>query len=135
MSPLPPSCSPSSPRVGAFSSHPDAQEESRALMSETTEGRIGKNTRTFREANERIRARAEEYSAPLERLPFLCECPRQDCIEIVRLTRPEYASVRSNPRHFFTVPGHEAVEEQVGRVIAQERAYVVVEKDPAVLEG
>ena len=104
-------------------------------MSETTEGRIVKNNRTFREANERIRAKAEEYSAPLERLPYLCECPRQDCIEIVRLTRPEYASVRSNPRHFFTVPGHEAYEARVGRVIAQERSHVVVEKDRAFLDG
>ena len=104
-------------------------------MSETTERRIVKNNRTFREANERIRAKAEEYSAPLERIPFLCECPRQGCVEVIRLTSSEYASVRSDPRHFFTAPGHEADEERVGTVIARERTYVLVEKDEALLEG
>lgn len=105
------------------------------MERETTEGRIVKNNRTFREANERIRERAEEYDAPLERIPFLCECPRPDCVQIVRLTMAEYSNVRANPVHFFTAPGHEADEKPVGRVVANRDAYVIVEKPQAALEG
>lgn len=104
-------------------------------MSDATEERIVKNNLTFRAANERIRARAEEYDAPLERIPFLCECPRPDCVRIVRLTLAEYSAVRANSTHFFTAPGHEASDEPVARVVGREDGYVVVEKDQAAVEG
>jgi hypothetical protein len=97
-------------------------------VSDATEERIVQNNLTFREANEQIRARAEEYDAPLERIPFLCECPRPDCVQIVRLTIPEYSAVRAEPTHFFTAPGHEEAEAPVGRVVAEQEGYVVVEK-------
>jgi hypothetical protein len=103
-------------------------------MGETTDIRIVKNNLTFREANERIRAKAEEYDAPLERIPFLCECPRPACVQIVRLTISEYSDVRAKPRHFFTAPGHEDAEGRVARVVGYEDGYVVVEKDQAAVE-
>ena len=103
-------------------------------MSETTEGRIAKNNRTFREANERIRERAEEYQAPLERIPFICECAQADCLQIVRLTISEYAAVRANPRHFFTAPGHEAAERGAAKVVNQQDAFTIVQKARAALE-
>jgi hypothetical protein len=103
-------------------------------MSETTEERILKNNRTFREANEQIRVKAEEYDAPLERIPFLCECPQADCVAIVRLTLSEYSAVRSNPRHFFTAPGHEAEEQGVAKVVDHQEAFTVVEKDRELRE-
>jgi hypothetical protein len=104
-------------------------------MSEATKDRIVKNNRTFREANERIRARAEEYDAPLERIPFLCECPRSDCVQVILLTIAEYSAVRANPSHFFTAPGHEIEEEKVGKVVGHKNAYVIVEKGQAAVEG
>lgn len=104
-------------------------------MRDTTEERIVDNNLTFRQANERIRAKAEEYEAPLELIPFLCECPRPDCVQVVRLTIPQYAAVRANPAHFFTAPGHEDAEAPVGRVVANEDGYVLVEKDSAAFEG
>jgi len=105
----------------------------RASMSETTQ-RIVKNNRTFRDANERIREKAEQYDAPLERIPFLCECPQADCVQIVRLTMSEYASVRANPRHFFTAPGHETSERGVAKVVDHNGAFTVVEKDAEALD-
>jgi len=105
------------------------------LTRETTQGRIVKNNRTFREANERIRERAEEYHAPIERIPFLCECPQTDCVQIVRLTRSEYAAVRAHPRRFFTAPGHEAAERGVAKVVDHQDAFTIVEKDREALEG
>jgi hypothetical protein len=98
-------------------------------MADLSEERIAKNNATFRDANEKIRARAEEYDSPMERLPFICECASEDCVEIVRLSPAEYASVRSDPAHFLTAVGHEAAEEPVGHVVSREDGYVVVAKD------
>jgi hypothetical protein len=98
-------------------------------VGDGTQERIVKNNLTFREANERISARAAEYEAPLERVPFLCECPREDCTEIVRLTHDEYQRVREEPTHFIAADGHEIAEEPVGRIISREEGYVIVGKN------
>jgi hypothetical protein len=89
--------------------------------------RIAKISLIFREANDKIRARAGD--APLEQIPFLCECADPKCLTIVRLTAPEYQAVRADPAHFFTANGHEQAEEAVGRVVTRKDAYVIVEKD------
>lgn len=98
-------------------------------MADGTRERIARNNLTFREANEQISARAAEYDAPLERIPFLCECPRPDCTEIVRLTRDQYQRVRDEPTHFLTADGHEEAEAAVADVVSREQGYVVVRKD------
>jgi hypothetical protein len=103
-------------------------------MCETTQGRIVRNNRTFREANERIREKAEEYDAPLERIPFLCECPQPECVQVVRLTMSEYAAVRANSRHFFTAPGHESAERGVGSAVDHQDSFTIVEKAREALE-
>jgi hypothetical protein len=97
-------------------------------MADLSEERIAKNNATFRDANEKIRARVGEYDPPMERLPFICECASEQCTEIVRLTPAEYAGVREHPTHFFTAIGHEGVEAPVGEVVSHEEGYVVVNK-------
>ena len=99
-------------------------------MQEAVAERIKENNARFRDANDRIRNRAEELGVEMERIPFLCECPIEGCMEILHLTRGEYASVREHPRHFITAVGHEAAERPVGEVVAREDEYVVVEKTP-----
>ena len=91
--------------------------------------RIVKNNQTFRAANERIKEKSDQYGSPLERIPFLCECPQEGCREILRLTVAEYSGVRANPNHYFTTPEHAGADAPVGRVISREEGYVVVEKD------
>jgi hypothetical protein len=98
-------------------------------MTDLSEERIAKNNATFREANEKIRARATEYDPPMERLPFICECASEECVQIIRLTSAEYAAVRANPAHFLTAEGHEKAEEPPGHVVSREDGYVVVEKE------
>jgi hypothetical protein len=98
-------------------------------MSEGVQERIAKTNQIFRDANEHIRAKADEYDAPLERIPFLCECPRENCTQLVLLTLDEYSRVRSDGSHFFTLPDHADAEQPVGTVIRREDTYVVVEKD------
>ncbi|MDQ2967504.1 MAG: hypothetical protein M3R37_04195 [Actinomycetota bacterium] len=96
--------------------------------------RIARNNFTFRDANEQIRAKADEYDAPVERIPFLCECPKPDCTEILRLTLGEYTDVRANPAHFFVVPEHEWAESAVAHVVSREGGYIVMEKDEDIGE-
>ena len=82
----------------------------------------------FREANERIRQAAEEYDHELDRIPFLCECPVKDCLEIVRLTQEEYSDVRAGTQRFVTAVGHEASLASSAEVIARGDGFSVVEK-------
>jgi hypothetical protein len=91
--------------------------------------RIKANNRRFREANETIRLRADELGVEMERLPFLCECPVEDCVEILRLTLAEYTAVREHPHHYLTAVGHEENERPVGVVVARTPGYIVVEKE------
>jgi hypothetical protein len=97
-------------------------------VAERLEERIRHNNEVFRDSNERIRRAVEKYDHGVERIPFLCECPVEDCVEILRLTEDEYAAVRSHPRHYMTAVGHETADEPVGRVVARNNGYVVVEK-------
>jgi hypothetical protein len=94
-------------------------------MNEGAERRVGRNESLFREANEAI-ARGlwpGEEDAPVR---FRCECAAIDCNDAVELLPEEYRQVRSDPRRFVLVPGHELPE--VETVVAREPSYVVVEK-------
>ena len=95
-----------------------------------TIARIGENQSRFRDANERIEAAADSMHL-VDPVPFLCECPRPDCTQLVRLSLDEYEEIRQQPTHFFTTPGHQdiAVESGAGVVVAErEGRYVRVEK-------
>jgi hypothetical protein len=93
-----------------------------------TSERIQHNNRIFRAANERISDAVKAYDHGIERIPFLCECPIEDCLELVPLTQDEYTDVRSDPNHFMTAIGHEGAEQPVGSVVSRNDGYVVVEK-------
>lgn len=60
----------------------------------------------FREANEKVAAKAGElkFAHPL---PFLCECRDRHCFARISLTLEKYEQVRSDPRRYLTIPGHE----------------------------
>jgi hypothetical protein len=97
-------------------------------VADRTAERIQHNNAVFREANERIRDAAASYAHEIERIPFLCECPVEDCVEVVRLTTAEYSDVRADPTHFMTAVGHEGAEELVATVVARADGYIVVAK-------
>jgi hypothetical protein len=91
--------------------------------------RIARNNAIFREANEKIREKSIELDDPVERIPFLCECPREDCSTIVQLTPAEYEAVRRDRKYFFTTPGHEEAELPLGEVVSRLEGYVIIQKD------
>jgi hypothetical protein len=90
--------------------------------------RMAANEARFREANEEIEQAAE--SALLEELvPFLCECPRPECTELVRLDLTEYEAVRSRPTQFMTAPGHAVIGPGYARVVREHARFTVAEKE------
>jgi hypothetical protein len=97
-------------------------------VANLTSDRIERNNNIFRDANESIREAARRYDHSLEKIPFLCECPVEDCLEIVLLTEEEYAAIRADPHHYMTAVGHEEAEKPVGRVIARRDRYIVIDK-------
>jgi hypothetical protein len=100
------------------------------METEQTLVRIAQNQATFREANEQIELSAERMKLYTGDVPFICECPREDCTELIRMTLDEYESIREDPTWFATAPGHQdvAVETGAGRVVRDHGDYLVVEK-------
>jgi hypothetical protein len=94
-------------------------------MGEELRGRVAKNETLFREVNEAI----ERGQYPGEQdspTAFRCECASLDCNGLVSLTPREYEQVRSRPRRFVVLPGHEVAA--VETVVSTGAGYVVVEK-------
>jgi hypothetical protein len=87
--------------------------------------RFGANESVFRQINEGIERGqwpGEEDTA----VGFRCECARLGCNELLELSVREYEQVRSDPRRFIVVPGHERLDAEV--VIERHPGYLVVEK-------
>lgn len=100
---------------------------SERALTELVAERIARNDATFRDANERIREAAEEYEMK-DGVPFICECAKEDCSEIVQLSLAEYGNIRSHPRRFFNALGHESAAQGTVAVLARNDRYVVLEK-------
>jgi hypothetical protein len=89
--------------------------------------RLARNEAIFRDANEQIERAAD--AAEVEVLvPFLCECARLECVEIVRLDLTEYEAVRSRSTQFVTAPGHALVAAGYARVVRETPRYTISEK-------
>lgn len=99
------------------------------MTRQATQQTIAEQEIAFREANEKIEATADSVSL-LGLIPFVCECPRSDCVDIVRLTFDEYEAVRQHPRRFFNVPGHEADSVAAGAeaILVVFEHFTIVEK-------
>jgi hypothetical protein len=94
-------------------------------MPDQVQERLGANEAVFREINEGIE-RGQwpgEEDAPIG---FRCECARLGCAELVELSIHEYERVRSNPRRFIVLPGHERLDVEI--VVERRPSYFVVEK-------
>jgi hypothetical protein len=94
-------------------------------MSSRSAAQRAENESTFRRVNEDLERKAQELGFGGQHSPYLCECEDPACTEVVLLARSDYEAVRSNPRGFFIVPGHDATED---RVVEQREGFHVVEK-------
>ena len=93
----------------------------------TTAERVARNDALFREANERIREKAEEYGVDIP-VPFICECADPACREVVRVELDGYREVRRNPRWFINVPGHEVAAGSAAEAVGDRDGYRIVQK-------
>src|SRR5690349_14396514 len=94
-------------------------------MKDDAKRRMAANEALFREVNEAIERgvwAGEEATAAA----FRCECARLDCNKMFEFAPREYELIRSHPRRFLVVPGHEQPE--VETVVEARGSYVVVEK-------
>ena len=91
------------------------------------EERIARNDAAFREANEDIEGAALAYGVDAA-VPFVCECADPTCRAFVRLSIEQYEEVRSRPRQFLNVPGHQVAAKGAAEVVAEREGYVIVEK-------
>jgi hypothetical protein len=79
----------------------------------------------FAEANDRIRARAEEWGFRAA-VPFLCECSKLSCTETMQLSLATYRRARERSHAFIVLAGHD--DPQVERIVADGAGFVLVEK-------
>jgi hypothetical protein len=84
--------------------------------------RVAMNEATFRKVNEGM----ELGQDPSGLMTFVCECGRLGCNELIQLTRGEYENIRTNPRRFAIVDGHEILEAE--EIVERHDRYSVVEK-------
>jgi hypothetical protein len=99
-----------------------------AIVMTTGAERKALNEGTFRDANEKLERGAREILQGDEDspVPFLCECPRQDCTQVVFLTLAQYEEVRAGARRGLSVVGHD--DPSVERVVEEGDGYVITEK-------
>src|ERR1700682_2373601 len=93
-------------------------------MDDRRKRRMEQNEALARRINDRI-----EYQRPRNGEPadtFICEGGPVDCGGVLDLSIGEYARVRSHPRRFVVLPGHE--EAAVESTVEVFPGYVVVEK-------
>ncbi len=94
----------------------------------TSSERKALNEGTFRNANESLEEGAREVVGAGDEspVPFLCECPRIDCTQVVLVTLTEYEEVRAHHARGLAALGHEDLS--VERIIAQNDRFTVTEK-------
>ena len=97
-------------------------------MSTPTE-RKAMNEGTFRDANEALEQGARKILDSPDGgslVPFLCECSRLECTEVVLLTLEEYEQVRAKGERGLARVGHE--DGSIERVVARNDRFVMTEK-------
>jgi hypothetical protein len=95
--------------------------------------RLGRNEALFREVNERLRELGEGFSLVSEEAEFVCECGSSLCGEHVRMPLARYEEIRSDPKRFFVVKGHEELEYE--RIVSDNGDFLIVEKLPGSPAG
>lgn len=94
-------------------------------MEAKKQRRAAANEATIRDVNEGIE-RGQWPGEEDSPVGFRCECARLGCNQLVELTVHEYEEIRTNPRRFVVIPGHEFPD--VETVVEARRGYIIVEK-------
>jgi hypothetical protein len=93
-------------------------------VADPRERRMTANEALARRINEAVEYERPRNGDSGER--FVCECISKGCTEAIDLALDEYFRVRSHPRRFIVLEGHE--EPAIESIVEIYRGYVVVEK-------
>jgi hypothetical protein len=101
----------------------------RDVQVEEAVRRSAENQSRFRDVNEQIELAADRMHL-LGPVPFVCECPRLACSELVSLSLESYEEIRQYPRRFFTIVGHQdgALAHGAGVIVHEAPDHVVVDQ-------
>jgi hypothetical protein len=94
-------------------------------MGAVEDSRVAKTEALFREVNERVAERAEEFDS--ETAEFVCECADPTCTQRIHASLGEYEDVRGEGDTFLVVHGH-VERRDMERVIARRDGFQVVQK-------
>lgn len=95
-------------------------------MSDEQARRVGLNESIFRQVNEQIESLDRGFGSQPESLTVICECASGECTERIVIAVSAYEKVRSDPRWYIVVPGHELAEFE--SIVEHGGGYDVVEK-------
>jgi hypothetical protein len=95
-------------------------------MSDDQARRVGLNESIFRQVNEQIEALNRDFGSEDRTMTAICECASGDCAERLEISISAYETVRSDPRRYIIIPGHELPEFE--SVVDSREGYDVVEK-------
>jgi hypothetical protein len=84
------------------------------------------NQRRFNAANERLGELVQERVPQEERIPFLCECADDRCLERVELALDEFEHLHEQENVYVIVPGHPRVNGEV--ILQRQERFEQVEK-------
>jgi hypothetical protein len=94
-------------------------------MGAVEDARVAKTEALFREVNERVAERAEEFDA--ETAEFVCECADPTCTKRIAASLDDYEDVRAEGDTFLVVNGH-VERADLERVVARQEGFQVVQK-------
>jgi hypothetical protein len=96
-------------------------------MDEDRVEQLAKREALFRATNEEIARIDDQLAGDDAALEIVCECARNGCAELIKVSRADYRRARSEPRRFLLVAGHELPE--IERIVGRHDGFVVVEKE------
>ena len=88
------------------------------------ERRMTQNEALFREVNERVQEKAEDFGGGT--FEYFCECANPDCTFRLTLTSAEYERVRADPAQFVVLPLHFTPE--IETLVVENEGHWVVRK-------
>lgn len=95
-------------------------------MNDEKARRVGFNESIFRQVNEQIESLNQDFGGDMRTMTAICECASGDCAERLEIALAEYEKVRSDPRWYIIVPGHELPEFE--SVVGSADGYDIVQK-------
>jgi hypothetical protein len=85
---------------------------------------MAQNETLARHMNEAIEREAGEEPGAAHQ--FLCECAQTSCTSTLNIRPGAYMRVRTQPRRFIVLPGHE--DPEIEQTVETHDGYVVIEK-------